>query len=734
MAAGDLKAGSADDEIDFLSMLRVLRGGWRWITIAMVVALVCAVIFLLRAQPLFQAKGLIQLEERGSAALALPEGVRDLVDMGGGSKGSSIEGAEMEILRSRMVIGRAVQALDLQSQVRPTPLPLLGRMPKKLGLDEFGFGLLRSYDWGGSRVEIGPFSVPEEWEGQPFTLRALEAGRYELETPEGEVLQGQVGVALKGREGFSLIIAALDAREGREFQLWRDSLPVAVALVQSNFTVASAGNDSMMLRVSMIDPSPLRAERILDAISAAYVEQNIARSSAQAESSLVFIEEQLPRAREAVAQAQQRLNDYQQKQESVDVDYETRTLLESATKIEADLNALSLQEDELKKRYTPSHPAYETLRQNQAALQRQLRDIRAATSELPETQKEIFNLTRDLEVSQQVYVQLLNRMQELQVMRASTVGSVRVIDKAYAPEIKISPKTKIVLIAAMALGTFIGMAAVFVHRALNMGVRGAQEIETLGLPVFATINFSEDAVDHRMRKGALPILALAKPDDLVTEGLRSLRTSLHFGMLDAKTNTISITSAAPGAGKSFTAVNFAVVVAQAGQSVCVVDADMRKGYLRRYFNKERDTAGLADLIAGEKTIDEVLIKGPVEGLHAICSGRYPPNPSELLMRAEFETLLADLAARFDLVILDCPPTLAVTDPVVVGRYTGATIVVVRHMETMSGEIEAVQHAFEQAGVKLTGAILNGYKIDEGLRYGGQYQYYNYRYSHKSDSE
>jgi len=203
-------------------------------------------------------------------------------------------------------------------------------------------------------------------------------------------------------------------------------------------------------------------------------------------------------------------------------------------------------------------------------------------------------------------------------------------------------------------------------------------------------------------------------------------------MLDAKTNTILLTSAAPGAGKSFTAVNLAAVAAQAGQKVCLIDADLRKGYLRRYFDREKGTPGLAEYLAHEKTLDEVLIQGPIPKLSVITSGRFPPNPSELLMRPEFGALLNRLNERFDLIIVDSPPTLAVTDPVVIGRYTGATIVVVRHLETMLGEVEAVRRTFETAGGKVTGAILNGYKVTEGSRYGGQYQYYNYRYSYKTD--
>ena len=248
------------------------------------------------------------------------------------------------------------------------------------------------------------------------------------------------------------------------------------------------------------------------------------------------------------------------------------------------------------------------------------------------------------------------------------------------------------------------------------------------MPVFGTVNFSADAPNHRKRRGKLPIMALENSDDIVVEAVRSMRTALHFGMIDAKTNSVLLTSAAPGAGKSFISVNLAVVAAQAGQRVCLIDADLRRGYLRRYFDLAKTTPGLAEFLASERTLDEVLLAGPVQGLSVITTGRFPPNPSELLMRPEFASLLKTLNKRFDLILVDSPPALAVTDPVVIGRSVDATIMVVRHLETMLGEVEAVRAAFQNAGVKLTGALLNGYKQEHGRRYGG----YNYRYSYRSE--
>lgn len=718
----------AEDEINILELLGIVWAGKYRIALMVALALAVGAFLVLRAQPIYQAQGLLQLEAK-SGALALPEGMQNL--LGGTATGNAPGETEMEIMKSRMVMGQVVRELDLQIYAYPRPLPVLGQIPRRLGLPDLG--LAPRHQWGNEAIRVGELELPEAWIGQDLVLAITGPDQYRVTLPDGTAQQGKARHRLALPDpGFALVVDHLEGPVGREFLLGRQDLAETIAMLQLNFAVVETPKRSSILQVTYRDPDPRRAEIILDSIAQAYVSQNISRSAAEAQNSLTFIEDQLPLSEQAVRAAQDALNAYRQQQQSVDVDYETRSLLERATQIETDLSALALQEDDLRKRYTVNHPTYQALLQNRAALQGQLDAVRKETGGLPETQKEIFNLTRNLEVAQQVYVQLLNRQQELRVVRASTVGSVRIVDTAYASPARIAPRTGRMLAVFLLAGLVLGVGTVLLRRALRRGIRGAQEIEQAGLPVFATVTYSPDAANHRKSKGALPILALTRPDDLVIEALRSLRTSLHFGMLDAKTNTILLTSAAPGAGKSFTAVNLATVAAQAGQKVCLVDADLRKGYLRRYFNREKGTAGLAELLAREKTLEEVLIQGPIPELSVIPSGRFPPNPSELLMRAEFETLLTDLNSRFDLIIIDSPPTLAVTDPVVIGRYTGATILVARHLETMLGEVEAVRRAFETAGGKITGAILNGYKISEGSKYGGQYQYYNYRYSYKTD--
>ncbi|KFE33418.1 tyrosine-protein kinase Wzc [Thioclava atlantica] len=703
--------------------------GWRWIVAALVVALAFGVLVALRSPPVYQASGLLQLEDQ-AGNLALPQAMQDI--LGRGTGGKSPSDTQIAIMSSRRVLGEAVRKVGLETYAVPRRLPLLGVLPARLHLPDLG--LFPSYQWGEEALVLGAMQVPDSWRNDSMALTVTGATSYVVELPDGTDLKGEVGKTAKTPDGaFTMQVQKLDTPVGREFFVGKRSLENAIQIVADNFSVSENPRGSMILKTSYRDTDRKRAEAVLDAIANAFLEQNVERNAASAESSLEFIEKQLPEARKNVAAAEQALNAYRQKQQSVDVNYETQALLERVTKIEGELSALDLKEAELKNQYTVNHPAYQALMQNRKELETQLEAAKKATQSLPETQKDIFNLQRNLEVAQQVYTQLLNRSQELQVVRASTVGSVRIIDNAYASGIPVAPRTMRIVALAGLLGLIIGAAIVLVRRALRQGIKGAEEIEELGLPVFATVPFAPEAADFRHRKGNLPIFALEHPQAVATEALRSLRTSLHFGLLDAKTNSIQLTSAAPGVGKTFTAVNLAVVAAQSGQKVCLIDADMRRGYLARFLHMPKETPGLSDYLGHEKPLSEVMLRGPVDGLDVILSGRYPPNPSELLMRAEFSSLLKQLDAEYDLIIVDAPPALAVTDPVVIGRSVGATIAIARHLETMQGALRAVQASFEAAGTHITGAVLNGFKAEAAERYGGHYQYhYNYRYSYKSD--
>lgn len=717
----------AGDEIDLRELLAALLSG-RWtIIFSLMLAVFVGLLYAYSTPPTYRADATIALEDK-SGGLALPKEMMDLV---GGQDNRVL--AEIEVLRSRVLLSETVAALGLDMVAQPRELPIGAYLIRSLDLPDPGFGFLKPYAWSSESITLGELEVPDDWIGTPFLLTATGGDQFQVLLPDGTTRDGRVKQQLADASlGLAIRVDSLVGQAGREFVLVKNDRQTTIATIRNLLKISETGRQSGVLRLELTGNDRQWVSETLDAILETYVKQNIARGSAEAARSLEFINSQLPLSEAAVQEAQDALNAYRQRQQSVDLTYETEALLGRVTEIEKSLSELAIKEEEYKQRFTINHPTYQALLQNRAKLNEQLEALRTESGTLPETQKEVFNLTRDLDVAQNVYLSLLSRQQELQVVQASVVGNVRVLDQSFASERPIAPRKSLILAMSALLGLVLGAGIIFVRKLFNRGVEGAEDIEKLGLPVFATVGHTDYAQSAKGRN-TIPILAIEHPTDLVVEALRSLRTSLHFGLLDAKTRSILITSAAPEAGKSFTAANLAVVSAQAGQRVCLIDGDLRRGYLRKYFGIARHAKGLADYLAGDAALSEALYPGPVAGLSVMPTGRLPPNPSELIMRQSFSDMLVELDKDFDLILIDAPPTLAVTDPVIMGRSVGATVMVVRHRKTALGEVEAVMQTFATSGGRIAGAVLNGV-IADSLSYGNKYYYYNRRYAYKGNSK
>ena len=715
------QAEAFDDEIDLGALALTLWKGKLSIALATALGIAAGAFYIANTNPVYQADALLQLEEK-TGSLALPSSLSSMVD----NDASSV--TEIEILRSRMVLGQAIADQNLDWRVQPDTLPLIGTLLSRYQIPVIDELVPVSFIRPGETLELDHLVVPPEWLNEEMELVVLDDRSFRLRLPDGTQLDGVVGERVTVDDaGFSMTLQTMAAPAGRRFTVRQLDEIRAIASLRNRLSVSERGRSSGILELRLSGEDGADNVQALNAIMRAYVRQNVARSAAEAESSLTFIREQLPQAERDLREAEAALDAFRQQEVTIDLTLETQTILGQITRIEGELTELQRREDELRLRYTPAHPTYRTLLDDRQRLEIRLADLREEVGTLPETQRQVLNLTRAVELAQQIYTERLTRAQEIEVLRASTIGNVRIVDAAAAQPEPIAPRVAMILALAMVLGGMAGIALVLIRNWMRKGVQDGSELEKLGLPVFATINYNKAADSGSRRSGTLPILALEQTADLTVEALRALRTSLHFGMLDAETPTLCVTSSHPGAGKSFLAVNLAVVAAQAGQKVCLIDADLRRGQLRRYFDVARNHPGLAEVIAGDLSADEALIKGPVENLSFLPTGRYPPNPSELLMRAEFSRLVEWCGENFDLTILDAPPVMAVTDPVIIGRNTGTTIFVARHDVTHPGEIDASITTFSAAGLRLSGAVLNGFdprkaKTRYGYGYGYRYDY------------
>ncbi|MAQ50472.1 MAG: tyrosine-protein kinase [Pseudomonas sp.] len=728
------------DEIDLLALLGALIDG-KWIIAGFTVCFaVIGVAYALLATPIYQANALIQIEEKSGSTLS---GLGELSDM----LGSTPEAVtEIELLKSRAVIGQAVENLKLDIIVEPHYFPIIGRwmarryQPETKG--EIASPLLGfdSFAWGGENVDIFQLDVPSSYLSKPLELVAGENNTYTLYNDDGEILlQGTVGEQVSS-SGFTMQVKTLNARPETRFDVVKQRKLNTIIDYQQQLGAAERGKDSGIISLSMQHDDPQYAISILDEVSRLYVRQNVERNSAEAAQSLEFLREQLPQVRKELERYEQALNEYQTSTKSVDITIETQAILDQIVELDTLISEQNLKRAEMERRFTRQHPSYQALLDQMEQLKRQKAELTSKVESLPATQQELLRLTRDVAVTTEVYTTMLNSTQELDVLRAGTVGNVRVIDTADVNvEEPVKPKKALIAIIATLLGGFIGVALVLLRKALNRGVEDPDVIEQLGLPVYATIPFSRDqeVVEGgvKSRRPATTatsgLLAVTNPADLAIEALRSLRTSLHFARLEAKNNILMISGPSPGVGKSFVSANLGTIMAQAGQRVLLIDADMRKGYLNKLFKLPAEN-GLSELLATRITSKDAIHQTEVEGLQVVPRGQIPPNPSELLMHANFTSFLDNVKDEYDIVIVDTPPILAVTDAAIVGRQVGMSLIVTRFAVNAAREIEVAMRRFEQNDIQLKGAIFNAVEKKASAYGYGNYGYYNYEY--KSDSK
>lgn len=715
------------DEID-LQRLWGLLVDHRWLIISTTfIALCFGVAYGLFATPIYKADALLQVEDKQGGVPGFSE-LNELF-----TEESSAD-AEIQIIRSRMVLGQIIDQLQLDIHVAPDRIPFLGALGAADPAPAFvPQPLFAGYRDSKTLVAVKSFQVPENLEGKTFTL-IEENGLPALYLDEQKVGSAPLGIPITSED--KRITLELGGWEyGEEpLNLIHQSRASAVSQLRSRLSVSEQGKSTGIIGLSITGSHKGRIRAILDAVSETYLLQNIKRMSAEAENSLDFLDEQLPEIKEKLNGAEEKLNAYRLKSESVDLSLETQSVLERLVAIEGKINELKIKESEVSARFTREHPAYRTLVQQRASLNQEKEQLNSQIKVLPETQQEVLRLMRDVEVNQEIYVGLLNKVQELRIMKAGTVGSVRIIDKALVQPAPVKPKKPLVAVLAAMLGAMGSVGIVLLKAAFNRGIESPEQLEEQGISVYASIPLSEHqqkvdriaSLKHRRKrkksKEPVPLLTLTDPNDLAVEALRSLRTSLHFAMMEASNKVLMVSGPSPGVGKSFISANLAAVLAQTGQKVVVVDADMRKGHMHRFFENRND-AGLSDYLSGQVEQSAIVQSTQMEHLAFISRGQVPPNPSELLMHDRFKALMESLSAQYDIVLVDTPPILAVTDAAIVGQLAGSSLIVTRFGVNSVKEVDITLTRFAQNNVEIKGAILNCME----RRASNEYGYYAYEY-------
>ncbi|HDV8764760.1 TPA: polysaccharide biosynthesis tyrosine autokinase, partial [Raoultella ornithinolytica] len=601
--------------------------------------------------------------------------------------------------------------------------PVLGRgFSRLLGEKEGNISISRLY------LENTGDDLPE------LILTVKDKRHYTIQY-NGKEIEGLVGELLNDN-GISIKVDEMDAEPGTEFTVTYVTRLKAITDLQEIFNVADQGKDTGILTLSLTGDNPGLIEKIVNSISVNYLTQNIDRQAAQDAKSLEFLNNQLPQVRSDLDISEGRLNQFRKLNDSVDLSLEAKSVLDQIVNVDNQLNGLTFRESEISQLYTKEHPTYKALLEKRKTLQDEKAKLNKKVASMPETQQEILRLSRDVDSGRAVYMQLLNRQQELSIAKSSAIGNVRIIDDAVTQPKPIKPKKLLILLVGIIFGVLVSVGIVLLRVFLRRGIESPEQLEELGINVYASIPVSEvfakkagqnQRWKSKQEFSSFNFLAVDNPADLAIEAIRGLRTSLHFAMMEAHNNVLMISGASPNAGKTFVSSNLAAIIAQTGKKVLFIDTDMRKGDTHKIFNVNNDN-GLSDILVGKIDVTSSLKKITSVGFDFISRGMVPPNPAELLMHHRFSDLITWASQNYDIVVLDTPPILAVTDPAIIGHYAGTTLLVARFELNTAKEIDISIRRFEQSGVSVKGCILNGVVKKASSYYGYGYSHYGYSYT------
>ena len=695
----------------------------RWIIVAVTAfCMLVGTLYTLFATPIYSADAMVQVEQKNSSSV-----LSDLQTLMPATPESD---TEIQILESRMVIGKTVSDLGLDTVVEQKYFPIIGK------------GLSRLMGNKPAQIAISRLEIPRTIDKRSVELEVNSPTTYTVSKDGDELFKGQVG-RLEQHGEISMLVSGIQAEEGTSFTVTKLNELQAINSVLANLTVADKGKDTGVLGLQYVGEDPERISQVLNQIVNNYLLQNVERKSEQAEKSLEFLRNQLPQVRAKLDDAENKLNAFRRQNESVDMSLEAKSALDSSVSVQSQLNELTFREAEVSQLFTKDHPTYRALLEKRKTLEGEQAQLNKKISQMPQTQQEILRLTRDVQAGQEIYMQLLNRQQELGISKASTVGDVRIIDNAETANAPVAPKKTLIIAASLLLGLIISVGLVLLKALLHHGIENPEQLEELGMNVYASVPLSDwqrkkdtEALARRGHKVKTDphetLLALGNPTDLSIEAIRSLRTSLHFAMMEAKNNILMITGASPGIGKTFICANLATLVAKAGQRVLFIDGDMRRGYTHDLIGAE-NKSGLSNVLSGKTEFSPAMIQRGPYGFDFLPRGQVPPNPSELLMHRRMGELLEWASKNYDLVLIDTPPILAVTDASIIGKLAGTSLMVARFETNTTKEIDVSFKRFAQNGIEIKGVILNAVVRKAANAYGYGYDYYDYEYGKPTKS-
>ena len=728
--SGQNQGTYTDDSIDLKQLFFMLLRQWKIIIACVVIALALAFLYLRITSPTYAVNSLIQIEDSKNMSTALLGDLSSMMEV------QSPAQTEVELIKSRFVLSKVIENLNLDISLRSVDdnfsNRLLHRTQFQTAYSPTQVVLSNSQ---GMQLHVKRLSVPAHLLNQPLALRFTDAQHYSLSLPTGEQLKGTVGqpqsyVVSGGILQLDINNASNVA--GKQFEISQIAQQTMVDRINANLSAAEKGKLTGVVAVNYKGSDKVLITNTLNEILRVYMQQNITRKSAESQNTLAFLDKQLPELKQQLEASENRFNQFREKNDTIDVNKESEILLMQGVDLETRRVELEQKRAEMGGKYTEDYPLMKQVTDQLATIANKTKQLDQRLNRLPEIQRQYLQLYRDVQINTELYTSLLNSYQQIKVVKAGQIGNANLVDAAILPLNPVQPKSMMVLLLSVFLGGFVGVLLALLRSMLSSGVKDAENIEAqTGLPVYATLAHSPILDKFRnKRSNTLPLLALEDHEDLTLESLRSLRTVLYFAQKTAKNNVVLISGPAPEIGKSFISANLATILAQTGKIVLLIDADMRRGHMHKYFDAN-PLQGLADLLEDQSsfTAHDVIQSTAIKGLSFMSRGKTPDNPSELLLNLKFEQFLKEMSEHYDHVIIDSPPLLAVTDGIIISKYTGLNLLVARYGKTPINEIKLCVSRLQHSGQDVQGIVLND--VPQGAL---QSEGYSYTYKYRSTTK
>lgn len=592
-------------------------------------------------RPVYEANALIQVKTRSNSVAAMLGDIGSFLGMGGGSAET-----EIQLMQSRRILEEVVDSLGLQNNAEP--LGIVDRFLHREGRVD-----IRYLYFPDTSV------MPSDRRGEPWTLVVDDFAKFSFyDDLDQKVLTCELGrlcaVPYQG-DSVKIQVSLMNVRPGQKFEVTQTLLIRAINAVVGNLTISEQGKKTGILSVAYQDYHLERAKWVVDTLTAIYLRVNEEFASTDMKNSLQLLEDQLPEARRVLDSLMDALSAYRESKGSADIETETKIALESRLRLQQKVIELEQLREEKARLFDRSHPFIVTTDKQISALKKEIARSDDETKKLPEAQRKILTMTAEAQFAQNIYADLLKRIEQMRLLVAGVSESAQIIDAPDGNPKPVKPKKKMIV----AVFLFMGLCGALAFISVRKKWRGVT-----------------DPVALSKETGARVYAWILNGEQKAQDGLDMLRLSLD---LDAAgtSRVICFTGLLPGVGNSFVARHTAELFAKEGKKVLLIDADLQQGGLSKFFKTEQNS-GLVDVLAGTSSLQAAVCHTAISGLDLLPSGRLLLCAESVFDTEKFKNFLLLARDGYDVVIVDSQSLQNSMDASVLGQNADEIVLVLEY--------------------------------------------------------